>query len=134
MKTRPLGPFPTQKEWSVCDPRTRSGNVIQVAPPEGGLGSSQTTSLVKTNRLEVIRLVVTPKKAVPTHEFQGESVIECVRGRVVIGISPTTLELNAGQLVHYSGNKPFSVKAIEESLLLVTIVLPARPGDAELLG
>lgn len=75
----------------------------------------------------------------PTHEFHGETVIECVRGRVAIGISPNTLEFNAGQLVHYSGHEPFSVKAIsvkaiEESLLLVPIVLPACTRGAELLG
>lgn len=113
---------------------TTFGSVIEIGSPEGNLGVSQATTLVRTDRLEVIQLIITPEKAVPTHEFQGESVIQCVRGRVTIGISSHVLELNAGQLLHCASNKPFSVKAMEEALLLVTVALPPPKGDAELLG
>lgn len=118
----------------MSDPHTRFGTVIEIHPPEGGFGASQATTLVKTDRLEVIRLVVTPKKAVPRHEFQGESMIQCLRGRAAVGIPPEMIELKAGQLLHYLSNEPLSVKAIEEALLLVTVALPGSKGDPKLLG
>ncbi|MFO7907477.1 MAG: hypothetical protein ACQESR_08580 [Planctomycetota bacterium] len=118
----------------MSDPHTKLGSVVEIHPSEGDFGASQATTLVRTDRLEVIRLVVTPKKAVPTHEFQGESTIQCLRGRVVIGVPPHAAELNAGQLLHCSSNEPFSVKATEEALLLVTVALPGSKGDPELLG
>lgn len=91
-------------------------------------------TILRTDRLAVIQLVVTPRKAVPPHKFQGESTIHCLRGRVVIGSDTYRHELIAGQLLHYSSNEPFSVKAIEESMLLVTVALPPSREGAELLG
>jgi quercetin dioxygenase-like cupin family protein len=116
------------------DPLTKSGEIIDIGPPEGPLGPSQAATVVNTDDLEVVRLVVAPGKDVPTHEFQGEIIALCLCGRVAIKALGKSLELKAGQLLQYSANEPFSVQATEEALLLVMVARRKAGGSVELLG
>ena len=99
------------------------GEIIQLSLG-ATLGSSKTTTLAKTADLELIRLVLPAGKEIPTHKTSGEITVQCLEGRVAFSTDSQTQELTAGQLLYLAAGKPHSVKGIEDSALLVTILLP----------
>jgi len=100
-----------------------AGEVIQL-PLGAALRSSKTTTLVKTDELELIRLVLPAGKEIPTHKAPGPITVQSLEGRVAFAAGSNRQELTPGQLVYLSAAEPHSVTAIEDSSLLVTILLP----------
>jgi quercetin dioxygenase-like cupin family protein len=56
-------------------------------------------TLVKADKLEVIRLVVPAGKDIPTHKAKGEIVVQCLEGRVGFTAFGKTHTLEVGQLL-----------------------------------
>jgi quercetin dioxygenase-like cupin family protein len=104
----------------------KPGEIIELSLG-AALSSSKTTTLVKSNDLELIRLVLPAGKHIPTHEARGEITVQSLEGRVAFTASEKTQELTAGQLLYLSAGEPHSARAIEDSSLLVTILLPKKP-------
>jgi quercetin dioxygenase-like cupin family protein len=100
----------------------KSGEVIQLALG-ATLGDSKTTTLVKTDDLELIRLVLPAGKEIPSHKAPGEITVQCLEGRVAFTSSGTTQELVPGQLLYLAARDPHAVSAVENSSLLVTMLL-----------
>ena len=100
-----------------------AGQVIDVRPLGERLKESRTTTLIKTDRLEVIRLVIPAGKEVPTHKTAGEITVQCLEGRVDFTALGRTETLQAGQLLWLSGNEMHSLKGIVDSSVLVTVLL-----------
>lgn len=106
-------------------PHAKSGEVIQL-PLGAALGDSKTATLVKVANLELIRLVIPAGKDIPSHKAPGEITVQCLEGRVVFAAGENSVELSAGQLLYLSAGEPHALKAIEDSSLLVTILLPKK--------
>jgi quercetin dioxygenase-like cupin family protein len=87
------------------------------------LGNSKTTTLVKTADLEVLRLILPAGKEIPTHQAPGEITIHCLEGRVELTAEGKTHELAPGQMVYLAAGAPHAVKGIQNSSLLVTLLL-----------
>ena len=50
-------------------------------------------------------------------------MLHCLEGRIVLGLIDTVLEMSAGRWVYLNGGVRHSVKGVEESSLLLTILL-----------
>ena len=113
-------------------PHVKSGEVVQL-PLGPALGSAKTTTLVKTTDLELIRLVLPAGKEIPTHKAPGEITVQCLEGRVAFTAEGKTQELANGQLLYLTAGETHALKAIENSSLLVTLLLsknkPPEPFD-----
>ena len=83
---------------------------------------------VKTDRLEVIRLVVSAGKDIPPHQVAGEITVQCLEGRVAFTAGGTTRELAAGQMHYLAGNEPHSLRGIDDASVLVTFLLHQQRG------
>src|SRR5690606_33496635 len=59
-----------------------SGEIIDVRPLGEGLKQAITTTLVKTDRLEVIRLVLAAGKEIAEHRAPGEITVQCLEGAI----------------------------------------------------
>jgi quercetin dioxygenase-like cupin family protein len=95
-----------------------------MAIPHAAAGEPvKTTTLIKTNSLEVIRLVLPAGKALPTHQVAGEITVQCLEGRVAFTGGATTRELAAGDLLYLSGGEPHSLRGVSDATALVTILL-----------
>ena len=105
-------------------PHARSGDVIDVRPLGPQFAGARTTALVKTENLEVIRLVIPRGKEIPTHSTRGEITVQCLEGRVAFTTGGVTHELSTGHLLFVSGEQPHSVLGIDDASLLVTITFP----------
>ncbi len=104
-------------------PHAKPGEVFDVRPLGPVLPAARTTTLVKTNTLEVIRLILPAGKTIPAHQVQGEITVQCLEGRIAFTAGDTTLALEAGQMLYLSGNEPHALRGIDNASVLVTVLL-----------
>lgn len=66
------------------------GKVIDIRPLGDDVAQAKTTTLLKTNQLEIVRLMMPTGKEIVTHTAPGEMTVQCLEGRVefVIGGQP----------------------------------------------
>ena len=100
------------------------GEVVDIRPLGPALASAQTKTLLKAERVEVIRLVVPAGKEIAEHRAKGELVVQCLEGRVAFTAFGKTHTLDAGTLLYLPAGAPHSVKGIENASLLLTVLLP----------
>jgi quercetin dioxygenase-like cupin family protein len=110
-------------------PHAKSGEVIDLRPAGEAPTPALMSILIKTDRLEVIRLVVPAGKELPHHQVAGEITVQRLEGRVTFTAGATSRELRAGQMLYLAGDEPHSLRGIEDASVLLTILLhPDRPG------
>jgi quercetin dioxygenase-like cupin family protein len=100
-----------------------SGESIDIRPLNDALKTTPTMALYKSSHLEVSRTVLRAGKKVPPHEVRGEMTIQCLEGQVELVAAGTTQSMRAGDLVCLAGGAPHSLKAIEDSSVLITMLL-----------
>ncbi len=101
----------------------RPTELVDIRPLGEAFAAHRTTTLIKTDFLEVIRLVLPAGKEIADHEVPGEITVQCLEGKVRFRVSETERELFPGSLLHLEGSQSHDLKAIEDSTLLVTILL-----------
>jgi quercetin dioxygenase-like cupin family protein len=104
-------------------PHARPAELVDVRPLGAARTSAQTTTLIKTDSLEVIRLVVPAGKEIGQHAVPGEITVQCLEGRVAFRAGEAERELTGGTLMYLAGSKPHSLRGIEDASLLLTILL-----------
>jgi quercetin dioxygenase-like cupin family protein len=104
-------------------PHADSGELIDVQPLGAGLRQAITTTLVKTDQLEVIRLVLPAGKEIAEHRAPGEITVQCLEGAVEFHAHGRSRTLQAGQMLYLATGEPHALKAVEDASVLVTILL-----------
>ena len=97
--------------------------VFDVRPLREKLRESKTTALVKTDTLEVIRIVLPAGKQLPPHRVDGEITVQCLEGCLIFDAEGTEHELAQGQMLYLAGGALHALRGIEDSSVLVTILL-----------
>lgn len=102
------------------------GEVVDLRP--GGLGTETgpSVALVKTDSFEAVRLVLAAGAELAPHHVPGEFTLQCLEGAVRLSIKDREIALSAGQWVYLNGGVPHALHAIEDSVLLLTILLTER--------
>jgi len=100
-----------------------SGQIVDVLPLGNQLCESRNFALFKTEELEVMRLVMPAGKTMPSHWVKGELTIYCVEGEVDLAARGHSQRMKAGQLVWLEGGVDHALTAVQDSSLLLTIVL-----------
>jgi quercetin dioxygenase-like cupin family protein len=96
--------------------------VIALGPNDSSPNKPVSISLLRTPRLQLLRLVLAGGQRVPEHHVAGEITIQCVSGEADIEMSGNVCRLPAGTLVMLPGGLPHAVKAHEDAVLLVTVL------------
>ena len=97
--------------------------VFDVRPLGATLRDSKTSTLVKTDVLEVIRIVLPAGKQLPPHRVEGEITVQCLEGRMAFDADGAERELAQGQMLYLAGGATHALRGIEDSSVLVTILL-----------
>jgi quercetin dioxygenase-like cupin family protein len=109
----------------------KPGQPIDIAPLGPALPRSATHAILKTQSLELIRVVLRGGQALPPHNVYGELTLQCIEGRVAVETSAGACQLHAGQMVLLAAQEQHAVRALEDASLLLTVQLPAGlPGSA----
>lgn len=101
----------------------KPGEIVDLKPIGPGLGEVRTAAIIKADHFEAIRLIVHAGDEIPQHKVSGEITLHCLEGHVELGLDPKPIALRANEWVYLEGGAPHSVKAIEDSSLLLTIFL-----------
>lgn len=106
-----------------------AGEVIDISTPEGDLETAKTKTLVKTDDLEIVRLMIKAGQSLPRHSASGILSVQCLAGCVQFTALGSTQELTAGKLIHLPSQEPHSVECVETAALLLTIIRSQDPKE-----
>ncbi|HZZ82158.1 MAG TPA: cupin domain-containing protein [Gemmataceae bacterium] len=105
-------------------PHAQPAQIVDVRPLGSELPRAQTHTLLRTEQIEVIRLIVPTGKEIHEHRAKGEITVHCLEGRVEFAALGKTQQLQAGELLYLPTGEAHAVKGLENASLLLTILLP----------
>lgn len=103
-------------------PHASSGDLVDVRPLDDKLKQSVSLAVLRTDRLEVMRLVLHAGKSMREHQVPGELTIQCIEGVVDLQAHGTVQTMRMGQLVYLEAGVPHALVAREDASLLVTVL------------
>jgi quercetin dioxygenase-like cupin family protein len=110
-------------------PHAQPMDVINVGPFGDGLQGQVSTSLIKTDRMQLLHMVLAPHQDVPQHHVDDECTIHCLEGIVEVVTGGGVRQLRAGNVVLLPAKERHSLRARDQAAaVLVTLLL--HNGDA----
>lgn len=110
----------------MAQTHAQSGEVVDIRPLGSRLPEHSTRVLVKTDTLELIQLVMRAGKVYHGHRVPGEITVQCLEGRCTFTADGATRDLDPGRLIYLAGGQEHSLRAMEDSSILLTILLAAQ--------
>lgn len=101
----------------------KPGEIVDLRPLGEKLKDAKTAAIIKSEKFEAVRLIVLAGTEILPHKVPGNIMLHCLEGSVALGLSGSSFILSAGEWVYLSGGEMHSVKGIEDSSLLLTILL-----------
>lgn len=108
--------------------------VVDVQPYGPKLLRAHTTTLAKSRRLEIVRLVIRTGEERSTYVTPGEIVLHVLEGRVALSAFGEEHQLNASQLMYLPANTSHSLRGLEDASVLLTVLLDKDHPEDEPAG
>lgn len=105
-------------------PLAKPAEVIDLSSPSG----KPTLALLRTGKVELIRLGLPAGKTIPSHQAPDELIVHCLTGRIQFTTMGQTVELGPGQILYLLEAETHAVHAVEDSQVLLTILNPGKAG------
>lgn len=99
------------------------GEVVDLQPLGAQLAAAKTHAIVRTLNFEAVRLVVPAGTEIPSHRVAGAITLYCIEGHAQLDLEDGTVEMRAGDWLHLEGGALHSVKGVEDTSMLLTILL-----------
>jgi quercetin dioxygenase-like cupin family protein len=109
-------------------PHAQLLDVINVAPLGEELEGTVSTSLIKTDRVQLLHLVLAEHQDQPERHVDDECTIHCLEGEVEVVMPGGTKRLRQGNMIVLPARQKHSLRARARSAVLMTLVL--HRGDA----
>ena len=90
-------------------------------PAVASSADAKTAAFVKTDRFEAAQLVLRAGDTIARHSVPGYITIQCIEGSVILE-TQEKIELKSREWLYLDRGEEHSVHAIENSLLLLTIL------------
>ena len=100
-----------------------SGELIDLHSSARAGQASGSQTLIRTDHVEVFRLTLPAGKELPEHKVASVITIQCLEGKVEVVAHGRSQAMRAGTMVYLSGGEPHAVKALEDSSILVTLLV-----------
>jgi quercetin dioxygenase-like cupin family protein len=110
------------EETAMPQYHPRPGEPIDIRPLGGKLTDTAPIALVRTDDIEVMRLVLSQGKSIPQHQVAGEITLQCIEGTVEVQAQGKAQPLAAGELLYLHGNTPYALYALQDSSVLMTML------------
>jgi quercetin dioxygenase-like cupin family protein len=98
------------------------GEIVDLATWAQDVPNEKTKVIAKTDEMELVRLVLPAGKEFADHKVSGPCVIHCVTGEVECPAMGKIQALTSGQLLYLMPGEPHAVRAVVDSVVLLTIV------------
>lgn len=99
------------------------GEIVDLASWADDLPVEKTKVIVKTDQMQLARLVIPKDKEFPSHEVSGPITVQCIAGKILFTAMGAAQELHSGQLLYLMPGEPHSLRGIEDSVILLTILI-----------
>jgi len=99
------------------------GELIDIRPLGSDLHSTISSTLIRAEHIEVFRFILLAGKTTPEHTAAGAITIQCIEGAVQLDALERSQVLYPGSLVYLVDAEPHAVTALEDSVLLITVLL-----------
>jgi quercetin dioxygenase-like cupin family protein len=109
-------------------PHANPMDVINVAPLGEELQGTVSTSLIKTDRIQLLHLVLAAHSDQPQHHVDNECTIQCLEGTVEVVTGSGVRRLQQGNVIVLPARQQHSLRARSAAAVLVTLLLDR--GDA----
>ena len=103
-----------------------SGECIRLQRGADDIANFTSVALAKTEHMEIIRLLLPKDKPMPEHKVEGEMTLVCLEGEIAVDAHGRTTVLRPNEMLYLMGGEPHAVRANEDAVGLLTILL--RPG------
>ena len=100
-----------------------SGDVANVRALGNELDETSTNAFFKDQHLEVIRMFLRGGRWIAEHAVKGPVTVQCLEGEVDVITGDTHRVIRSGDLLYLEAGAAHELFAIQNSSLLVTIVL-----------
>lgn len=88
------------------------------------------TTLLRSQHLQVFRVVLRKGEEFDDHAVPGEITVQCLEGLVDFRIGNDAVKrLVSGQLLYLDGGQPHALEALADASVLVTIYHPRHPDE-----
>jgi quercetin dioxygenase-like cupin family protein len=115
-------------------PHAQALDVISVRPLDNALDTVQSSSLIRTARLQILHLVLPAHHDQPEHHIDDECTLHCLQGVVEVVMPGGTRRLGPGQLVLLPARQAFSLRARTDTAVLMTLIQHDPMAADEILG
>ncbi|MEW7849519.1 hypothetical protein AB2N08_12525 [Massilia aurea] len=106
-----------------------SGEKIALQRGDDDIAHFTSVALVKTEHMELIRLVLPVERPIPEHRVDGEVTVLCLEGEIAVDAHGATTSLLPNEMVYLAGGVPHTVRAVKDAVALMTILMgPERSG------
>lgn len=106
-----------------------SGERIALQRGDDDIAHFTSVALVKTEHMELMRMVVPKERPIPEHRVEGEVTILCLEGELAIDAHGRTTALKPNEMVYLAGGEPHTIRALKDAVALMTILMgPVRTG------
>lgn len=97
-------------------------DVVSVRPLAAHIAQTRTHSLLKTDRMQLMRLVLMAGQTLAEHQVAGEMTLLCLEGEVLVSTPGRQCRLAQGDLMLLPAREPHALLARADSSLLATLL------------
>jgi quercetin dioxygenase-like cupin family protein len=110
-------------ETLMAIPHASPGIPVDLRPKGELLAEAKSNALVKAEAFEAIRVVV-PKghEVCRDHYVDGPITVQCLEGQIAFTAEGATRLVGAGQWLYLPGGIQHTIKGVEDSLMLLTVI------------
>ena len=106
-----------------------SGEKIALQRGDDDIAHFTSVALVKTEHMELIRLVLPTERPIPEHKVEGEVTLQCLEGEIAVDAHGRTVTLQPNEMLYLAGGEPHTIRATKDAVALMTILMgPVRSG------
>ena len=104
-------------------PHATSGDLINIAPLGDKFDAAVSHAFLKTEHIELMRLVLPAGKSMPEHWVEGEVTLQCLEGAFDLEAHGKRQTVQPGQMVYLAARVPHALHARENTSVLMTVLL-----------
>lgn len=111
--------------------KIKPSEVVNLYSLPSDLPDNATLALMKTQDMEVIRMILPKEKDVTEHSVDGQMSVQCLEGKTEFYVEGEKHVLTSGDWLYLSRNQAHSLSAIRDSILLITILFVNKSDEEE---
>lgn len=98
----------------------RAGEKVHLGPLGTALAGARTSAVMKTDRFELVRIVLKAGASIPLHAVDSYVSLQCLEGAVVLDAGES-VRLRPDDWIYLDRREPHALRGLEDSSLLLTI-------------